>query len=135
MADSSKAERQRQALVIDDSRTMRRIACELLRSLSFEVTEAENGRVGLDRLRELSTRTLVLVDWNMPEMDGLEFIRAVRGDRSYDDVLLMMVTTEVDMQRVQQALSAGANEYLMKPFTSEMVVDKLSLLGVLEAAE
>ena len=122
----------RQALVIDDSRTMRHITADLLRALSFEVAEAENGRVGLEALRRLSGATLVLVDWNMPEMDGLAFIRAVRSDPSYQHVLLMMVTTEVEMARVQQALSAGADEYLMKPFTNEMVLDKLALLGVLE---
>jgi len=122
----------RQALVIDDSRTMRHIAADLLRSLSFEVAEAENGRMGLEKLRSLSEATLVLVDWNMPEMDGLEFIRAVRSDPCFGHVLLMMISTEVEMARVQLALSAGANEYLMKPFTHEMVLDKLALLGVLE---
>jgi len=135
MEERHKLMERRQALVIDDSRTMRRIASELLRQLSFEVAEAENGRLGLDRLRELSAPTVVLVDWNMPEMDGLQFIRAVRSDPSYQHVLLMMVTTEVDMARVAQALSAGANEYLMKPFTNEMVVEKLALLGVLEQVE
>jgi two-component system, chemotaxis family, chemotaxis protein CheY len=127
----------RQALVVDDSRTTRRLIAELLAlaSLGFEVSTARHGREGLEQLRLLSAPALVLVDWNMPEMDGLSFVRAVRAEPSYAPLLLMMVTTEVEMRKVAQALSVGANEYLMKPFTREMVVEKLAILGMIASPE
>jgi len=73
---------------------------------------------------------LALVDWNMPEMNGLEFIRTVRAEQSYDGVLLMMVTTETEMENVVRALAAGANEYVMKPFTQEIILEKLQIFGM-----
>jgi two-component system chemotaxis response regulator CheY len=120
------------ALVIDDSRTVRAIIGKTLRELGMEVVEAANGREGLDRLRQSPDVKLVLVDWNMPEMNGLEFITAVRAEREFDAVRIMMVTTETEQEQVLRALSAGANEYLMKPFTREILVAKLGLLDVLE---
>ena len=120
------------ALVIDDSRTVRAIIGKTLRELGMEVIEAANGREGLDQLRQQPGVRLVLVDWNMPEMNGLEFITAARADRAFDAVRIMMVTTETEQEQVMRALSAGANEYLMKPFTREILVAKLGLLDVLE---
>lgn len=118
------------ALVVEDSGTTRRIIARLLRELGFDVAEAANGREGLERLGGLAARpSLVLVDWNMPELDGLAFVREVRADRSYDDVRLMMVTTEVEKRQVLRALAEGVDEYVMKPFTREMLVEKLTLLG------
>jgi two-component system, chemotaxis family, chemotaxis protein CheY len=117
------------ALVIDDSRTVRAIIGKILREVGLEVIEAANGREGLEQLQRAGAE-LVLVDWNMPEMDGLEFIRAVRADRAYDAVRIMMVTTETEQEQVIRALDAGANEYMMKPFTKEILVAKLSLLDV-----
>jgi two-component system chemotaxis response regulator CheY len=119
------------ALVIDDSRTVRAIVGKILRDEGLEVVEAANGREGLERLRENPGVELVLVDWNMPEMNGLDFIRAVRADRAYDAVRIMMVTTETEQEQVVRALEAGANEYVMKPFTREILVAKLSLLDAL----
>jgi two-component system chemotaxis response regulator CheY len=118
------------ALVIDDSRTVRAIIGKILRDEGLEVVEAANGREGLERLREPPGVELVLVDWNMPEMNGLDFIKAVRSDRAYDPVRIMMVTTETEQGQVIRALDAGANEYVMKPFTREILVAKLSLLDV-----
>ena len=123
-----------QALVIDDSRAMRSILRRILTGLGFEVHEAGDGREGLERLRELGHVDIALVDWNMPVMNGYEFIRAVRADASYQDVWLMMVTTESETARVVKALAAGANEYVMKPFTNDVIVDKLRLLGLTPAA-
>ncbi len=120
-----------QALVIDDSRTVRAIIGKTLRELGMEVIEAAHGQEGLDRLREFPGVELALVDWNMPVMNGLEFIQAVRADRAYDPVRIMMVTTETEQEQVLRALEAGANEYLMKPFTREILVAKLSLLDVI----
>jgi two-component system, chemotaxis family, chemotaxis protein CheY len=118
------------ALVIDDSTTMRRILGGILRQLGFEITEAGNGCEGLERLRQSPNTCVVLVDWNMPEMDGLTFVRAVRADPAYQSVRLMMVTTEADLSRVATALDAGADEYVMKPFTEDVIREKLELLGV-----
>ena len=118
------------ALVIDDSRTVRVIIGNILRELGLEVVEAGNGRQGLERLVENPDLALVLVDWNMPEMNGLDFIKAVRAERSYDPVRIMMVTSETEQEQVMRALEAGANEYLMKPFTKEILIAKLSLLDV-----
>src|SRR5262249_8150313 len=96
----------------------------------YDVAEAGNGCEGLERLRHSGETDLVLVDWNMPEMDGLSFVRAVRAHAAYQAVRLVMVTTELDLSRVAAALDAGANEYVMKPFTDEVIRQKLELLGV-----
>jgi two-component system, chemotaxis family, chemotaxis protein CheY len=120
-----------QALVVDDSATMRQILKEYLKKLGFGVTEAANGREALDVLKGMATADLVLVDWNMPEMDGVSFIRAVRADPSYATLPLLMVTTNTELSKVSAALEAGANEYIMKPFTREMIREKLELLGFL----
>lgn len=117
------------ALVVEDSTSTRRIIAELLRGAGFEVGEAANGREGLERLMATGKPELLVVDWNMPELDGLGLVEAVRADRGYDEVRIMMITTEVDKAHVVKALAAGANEYLMKPFTKEMLADKLALLG------
>jgi two-component system chemotaxis response regulator CheY len=118
------------ALVIDDSRTVRAIIGKILRDLGLEVVEAGNGREGLEQMHRPPGVELVLVDWNMPEMNGLEFIRAVRAQRIFDPVRIMMVTTEVEQEQVIRALDAGANEYVMKPFTREILVAKLGLLNL-----
>ena len=117
------------ALVIDDSKAMRLIIGRILKELGFAVTEACHGRDALDRLREIGPVDLVLVDWNMPEMNGLEFVQAVRADATYAAMPLMMVSTEAEMARISAALAAGANEYVMKPFSAEVIRDKLRLLG------
>ena len=118
------------ALVIDDSRAMRAILGQMLRQSGFEVAEAGNGREGLERLRQIERADVALVDWNMPEMNGFEFVRAVRADPAYRDLRLVMVTTETEASQVMSALEAGANEYVMKPFNRDVIVEKLSLLGL-----
>jgi two-component system, chemotaxis family, chemotaxis protein CheY len=121
------------ALVVDDSRAIRVLLGRLLRELGFEVFEAGNGREALERLDDIGTVDLVLVDWNMPEMNGLEFIRSVRRRDEHADMTMIMVTTETETDQVVRALAAGANEYVMKPFSREMLVEKLELLGVVPA--
>lgn len=118
------------ALIIDDSKAMRSILGRMLRELNFEVVEAANGKEALDQLRGTGKVDLALVDWNMPEMSGFDFIRAVRADHIYDGVLLMMVTTETEMENVVRALAAGANEYVMKPFTRDVILEKLQIFGM-----
>lgn len=120
------------AIVIDDSRAIRMILARTLGQLGYEVAQAANGAEGLDVLARTGEVSLVLVDWNMPEMNGLDFIRNVRGENRYDAVKLMMVTTETQVDQMLTALEAGANEYVMKPFTREIIEDKLRLMGVLQ---
>ncbi len=118
------------ALVVDDSNTIRKILTLYLQKLGYDVTAAVNGREGLDCLKGMEKADVVLVDWNMPEMDGISFLRAVRADAEYDALPVMMVTTNAEMSNVSQALDAGANEYIMKPFTADMIREKLELLGL-----
>lgn len=121
------------ALIIDDSRAMRAILKKILHGVGFQTSEATNGLEGLERLKEHSDIAIALVDWNMPEMNGYEFVRAVRSDPANRDLWLMMVTTETEMSRVVKAMAAGANEYVMKPFTDDVIIDKLQLLGLVAA--
>lgn len=118
------------ALVIDDSQTIRSALRTMLRQLGFEVYEAGDGREAWERLRQVEGIKLALVDWYMPEMDGIDFIRTVRAEHAYDGVLLMMVTAQTEQEQVAQALQAGADEYLMKPFTKDIIVSKLNLLHI-----
>jgi len=118
------------ALVVDDSRPIRRIEAEILHELGFETIDACNGKEALDRLQASTLPDVVLVDWNMPEMDGLEFIKAVRKEPRYAGMVVLMVTTETETNQMLRALTAGADEYLMKPFQKDGLIDKLRLLGV-----
>jgi two-component system chemotaxis response regulator CheY len=118
------------ALVVDDSDVIRKILTAYLQKLGFEVTAATNGREALEQLHGMERADVALVDWNMPEMDGIAFLREVRADVQYDALPVMMVTTNSELANVAQALDAGANEYIMKPFTAEMLKEKLELLGV-----
>jgi len=121
-----------QALVIDDSRAVRMLIGNILRDQGFDVDDASHGQEGLEKLRQNPETSLVLVDWNMPVMDGLEFIQCVRQQSAWDAVKIVMVTTETESEQVQRAMTAGANEYVMKPFTREVLVAKLSLLGAFD---
>jgi two-component system chemotaxis response regulator CheY len=118
------------ALVVDDSAVIRTVLTRILAGLGFEVVSAVNGKEALEKLELGKRPDLTMVDWNMPEMNGYEFIRAVRADTRWRDMPIMMVTTETEMEQVVRALAAGANEYLMKPFTPEMVQEKLAILGI-----
>lgn len=121
------------ALVVDDSKAIRLILGRTLESLGYVVVQAANGQEALDTLaREAQGLSLVLVDWNMPVMNGLEFVRHVRANPQYSSLALMMVTTETHLDQVSTALEAGANEYVMKPFTADIIADKLRLLGCLQ---
>ena len=118
-----------QALVVDDSKAMRMILARSLRELGFEVAEAADGRQALETLQNAGAKDLVLIDWNMPEMNGFELVQAVRADARFAETRLVMVTTESELDHVDKALAAGANEYVMKPFTKDIIRDKLALLG------
>jgi two-component system chemotaxis response regulator CheY len=118
------------ALVVDDSRAIRTILGRMLRELGFEVFEAGGGRAALEVLAAHGAVEVALVDWNMPEMDGIQLVRALRADPRLASMRIMMVTTETEIEKVILALDSGANEYLMKPFTTEAVAEKLALLGL-----
>lgn len=121
-----------QALVVDDSKTIRLILRKYLGKIGFDVVEATDGLEGIARLQEMSQASLVLVDWNMPNMSGVDFVRAVRAIRQYDSLPVVMVTTNTELDQIALALQAGANEYIMKPFTQDVIREKLGLLGLLK---
>ncbi|MFN7954425.1 MAG: response regulator [bacterium] len=117
------------AIVVDDSKAMRMILARSLRALGFDVEEAGDGRQALDKLATIDAPDLALVDWNMPEMNGLELVRAMRAESRLAAMRVMMVTTETEISHVTQALESGADEYVMKPFTADAIREKLALLG------
>jgi len=117
------------ALVVDDSRAMRGILRRILNERGVAVVEAANGRQALELLQAGEQVQVALVDWNMPEMTGYEFVCAVRRVPAWDSMPIMMVTTEAEIELMTRALEAGANEYVMKPFTSDVISGKLELLG------
>jgi two-component system, chemotaxis family, chemotaxis protein CheY len=119
------------ALILDDSRAMRMILRRIMDSAGFEVVEAADGQQGLDALASGPLPDVALVDWNMPGVDGLSFVKAVRGNPDYRAITLMMVTTESEHDQVVRALAAGAHEYIIKPFTADAILDRLDLLGLL----
>jgi two-component system chemotaxis response regulator CheY len=122
-------------LIVDDSKAMRTFLTFLAQDLSFTTTEAADGVEALNTLVRNDPREpfdVVMVDWEMPRMNGLEFVRAVRRNQDFADLRLLMVTTFNSEDRVAKALAAGANDFLMKPVTKEMLVGKLQILGVLD---
>lgn len=119
-----------QALVVDDSRAMRMVLKKIMTSLGFEVLEAGHGLEALEQLKNNTDVGVCLVDWNMPEMDGLEFVKTMRGDHAYADIRVCMVSAENDMTKIARALMMGADEYAMKPVTKEIIVEKLDIMNV-----
>jgi len=121
------------ALIIDDSKAIRRILGSAVRELGFEVSEAENGRQARETLIGMQPPAeIILVDWNMPEMNGLEFVSHVLANGRWNGVKLMMVTSVTEADQMVKTLTAGADEYIMKPFTKEVLHDKLRLPGIVE---
>lgn len=118
------------ALVIDDSRAIRRILSDLVRELGFEPVEAADGAQALLALGRLGQVDLALVDWNMPVLSGIDFVRVVRQNADFAPMRIVMVTTESDIEHVREALTCGADEFVMKPFTKDVLVEKLALLGL-----
>ena len=119
------------ALVVDDSRAIRSILGKILARNGFEVCQAGNGVEALRALEgEAADISLLCADYNMPEMNGVELIAHMRAMPRFADVPVIMITTETHMASMQAAFNAGANEYVMKPFTADMILDKLRMLGV-----
>lgn len=120
------------ALLVDDSKTMRSMLRRIMVEAGFETCEAGDGQQALDEIHASSELPdVALVDWNMPVMDGLQFVSAVRNNPDLRRITLVMVTTESEQSQIVRALAAGAHEYLIKPFTADALVDKLSFLGLL----
>lgn len=119
------------ALLVDDSRATRSHLRKLLGELGWEVGEAADGRQGLDVMAASGPFDVVLVDWNMPVMNGLEFIQGVRSQLVYERTKLLMTTSETEPAQILRALQAGADEYLMKPFSRDALHDKLRALQLL----
>ena len=116
------------ALVVDDSRVVRLAVGRILASLGYSVSEAPNGQLALAMLNDSAPFDVAMVDWNMPVMDGLTLLLAIQAGGAPPPRHIVMVTTENDPIQIQRALDAGASEYVMKPFTREVIQDKLALL-------
>lgn len=118
-------------LVVDDSSVIRKVARRILEELSFEITEAGDGQQALDACKE-TLPDAVLLDWNMPVMDGIEFLGHLRTMEGGQDVIVVFCTTENDVTHIAKAVKAGANEYIMKPFDREIVEAKFQEVGLLQ---
>lgn len=117
-------------LVVDDSKVVRMVARKILEGLNFQVEEAEDGQKALDACLA-SMPDAVLLDWNMPVKDGLEFLKDLRVLQDVEQPIVVFCTTENDMQHIQQAIAAGANEYIMKPFDSDIIESKFIQVGLI----
>lgn len=118
-------------MLVDDSRAVRLAARRMLALYGWEILEAEHGTAALEQLRQAGGVDVILLDWNMPVMDGLALLQAVRADRSLPQPKIVMCTTENERAKIVQAIQAGADEYIMKPFTEEIIREKLEGVGAL----
>jgi two-component system chemotaxis response regulator CheY len=120
----------RSCLVVDDSRVVRKVARRILEANGYAVTEAEDGQKALDECRA-GLPDAVLLDWNMPVMNGIEFLKALRGEFGPDRPTVLFCTTENDMTFIEQAIEHGAQEYIMKPFDEDILTGKFAQVGLL----
>lgn len=123
-------------LVVDDSRMMRRVLVGMATKMGFDCVEANDGSEAIEVAEHAIERgdlTLVLSDWHMPGMSGIDFVRHLRSEPRFDSVRVLMVTSEAEISSIDEALSAGVDEYLMKPFDSEGLAAKLDMLGLFDA--
>ena len=121
----------KKALVVDDSRVVRKTIIKMLAELNITAREAENGQVALD-LCQIEKPDFVILDWNMPVMDGLSFIQEFRKDPENQKIIVIFCTSENEIAKIKQAIAAGSNEYIMKPFDLEIIKNKLIQAGVIE---
>lgn len=120
----------RSCLIVDDSKMIRRVASRILRDLDFTPTEAGNGQEALDHCRA-DMPDAILLDWNMPVMDGLSFLKALRSEPSRKQPIVVFCTAERDVVKITEALDAGADEYIMKPFDSDIIESKFFQAGLI----
>ena len=116
-------------LIVDDSRVVRKVARKIIEGIGFTCSEAEDGQVALDACK-LEMPTAILLDWNMPVMNGIEFLRELRRLTNGDTPKVVFCTTENEFSYIQEALAAGADEYIMKPFDKDIIEGKFSQLGL-----
>ncbi|MDD9901827.1 MAG: response regulator [Alphaproteobacteria bacterium] len=119
-----------QCLIVDDSRVVRKVARNILEEMGFECIEAEDGQKALETCKDKMPET-ILLDWNMPVMNGIDFLRALRALPGGDAPKVVFCTTENEFSYIQEALGAGANEYIMKPFDGEIIQSKFQQIGAL----
>jgi len=117
-------------LIVDDSKVIRMVARKILQELEFETEEAADGKIALDECKR-KMPDAVLLDWNMPVMSGIEFLRELRALPNGKSPIVVFCTTENDIEHIQEAIEAGANEYIMKPFDSEIIQAKFAQVGLL----
>ncbi len=115
-------------LVVDDSKTVRNMVKKMLQDVGHEVFEAEDGEKALEALYEHDWFDLILLDWNMPTMNGYEFLKEIKRHPKWRDIKVMMVTSKNEQESVVEALKAGADEYLMKPFDQKMLLTKIEMI-------
>jgi two-component system, chemotaxis family, chemotaxis protein CheY len=118
----------RKALVVDDSKAIRLILSRTLTDLGYDVSSASNGKEAMETMNREPFVSVALVDWNMPVMNGLDFVKALRAEERFSDVKIVMVTTETEFEQMNAALAAGADDYVMKPFTAEIISERLQAL-------
>jgi two-component system chemotaxis response regulator CheY len=117
-------------LVVDDSKVVRMVARKILEGLNFQIVEVENGKLAMEECAK-AMPDAILLDWNMPVMSGIDFLRQLRKMDGGQTPIVVFCTTENDIQHIQEAITAGANEYIMKPFDSEIIESKFSQVGLL----
>jgi two-component system, chemotaxis family, chemotaxis protein CheY len=120
-------------LIVDDSRVIRRVSQSIMEGLGFTCSEAENGQLAVDACQK-AMPDLILLDWNMPVLNGIDALRKLRASPGGDKPIVVFCTTENDFTRIQEGIAAGANEYIMKPFDSDIIRSKLEVLGLIESS-
>jgi two-component system, chemotaxis family, chemotaxis protein CheY len=117
-------------LIVDDSKVVRKVARRILEDLHFSIEEAADGKLAIEACSK-HMPDVILLDWNMPVMNGIDFLRALRRSSGGDGPIVVFCTTENDLAHIQEAIGAGANEYIMKPFDSDIIQTKLAQVGLL----
>ncbi len=118
-------------LIVDDSKIVRKVVRRIVEALNFNILEAENGREAVDHTRA-NTVDVIILDWNMPVMDGMECMKEIRADPSIHQPKIIFCTTENEFTKIQQAMMNGADEYVMKPFDETIIAGKMQQLGIIE---
>ncbi len=116
-------------LIVDDSPTMRRIVNNTLKRLGYrDIEEADNGSSGMDKLRSIPGINFIVTDWNMPVMDGLQFVQSIRSSQEFAKIPILMVTTRSVKDDIIEAMKSGVNNYIVKPFTPETMKSKIDAI-------